>query len=501
MLRILSALAASFLATTASFAEEARLPEPQTPQAWRAAALADVAMIEKTLRENTPFGVDGEPGDAARWLATGFAEAKARAETVENKAGWYYTLNAYVNGFRDPHVNLQARTSLPAARWPGFIAVRRQGRVEVGHREGADAPPLGAVIESCDGAPIETLLRDKIYPFALNDLVAMDRRRAPTRLFLDRQVPFAAAPQACVFRVGDASETRTLSWRPLPTPDDGYWSAYNALTQGPSAVWGASEAAPGVHWIGVPTFASGGESGAKLQALVDDVRAKAAAMRSGRAIVIDVRGNGGGNTAWSNRLIEALIPAQTLRRHAPPPSVTAVDWRPSPDNIAYFREFLIEAKAEFGETSEEAHFLAAVSGNLEKARSEGHPFWREGPIVTGQSGGLTTKRPRARASLFPARIYILSNGSCASTCLNFLDRMLFIPGVRLIGAASGGDTDMMEVRSVDTASGLARLTLPQKAYRGRGRASMEAYAPDDPYDGPWDEAAVRAWAIALATAR
>jgi hypothetical protein len=94
-------------------------------------------------------------------------------------------------------------------------------------------------------------------------------------------------------------------------------------------------------------------------------------------------------------------------------------------------------------------------------------------------------------------VLVLSNGTCGSTCLNFLDRVLFIPGARLIGSDSSGDTAMMEVREQPLPSGLVRLVIPQKVYRGAGRASLEAYTADVTYDGPWDDAAVRAWVMGV----
>lgn len=494
----LTLLIISLMAFAAQAQAQEAPREPQTPAEWRTLTLSDLAMIETTLRENTPFGVRRDKSEAARWLAQGAAEARRRAADVADKAGWYYTLAGFVNGFRDPHINLRASSSLPPARWPGFIALRKGETTIVAYSDPSDAgaPPVGAEIVSCDGARIDALIASRIYPFVLNDRLAIDRRRAPTRLFLDRGVPFAPPPTTCIFRHAGADSSRTLHWRALPQPETDYWTRYNGLTVGPDATIGVSEAAPGVFWIGVPTFSSGSETAPRLQALVDEVRAKAEVMRAARAIVIDVRGNGGGNTAWSDRLVEALIPADVLKRHAPPGGLTAIDWRASADNSAYFRTFLEEAKTEFGAESEEVRFLTDIVANLDRTRAAGRALWRQGSPVTGRGGGLTTRRP-AGASPFPATIYILGNGTCGSTCLNFLDRMLFIPGVKLIGSASNGDTDMMEVRTVATPSGLARLTLPQKAYRGRARGSLEAYAPDIAYEGAWDDDAVRDWTLGL----
>ena len=95
----------------------------------------------------------------------------------------------------------------------------------------------------------------------------------------------------------------------------------------------------------------------------------------------------------------------------------------------------------------------------------------------------------------------LSNGTCGSSCLNFADTVLFVPGVKLIGSATAGDGPYMEVRDVTLPSGLVRITIPQKVWRGMGRGALEAYEPDVSYDGAWDDASVRAWVTQLIEAQ
>ncbi len=72
-----------------------------------------------------------------------------------------------------------------------------------------------------------------------------------------------------------------------------------------------------------------------------------------------------------------------------------------------------------------------------------------------------------------------------------------IPGVKLIGSATSGDSAYMEVRDEALPSGLARMTFPQKVGRGMGRGNLEAYQPDFVYDGPWDDRSIRAWVLSL----
>jgi hypothetical protein len=83
--------------------------------------------------------------------------------------------------------------------------------------------------------------------------------------------------------------------------------------------------------------------------------------------------------------------------------------------------------------------------------------------------------------------------------LDFADIALHLPGTQLVGMDTSGDGLLMEVRDQDLPSGLSRVILPLKVYRGRARGALEAYRADVTYDGVWDDLPVRAWVIELVT--
>jgi len=314
---------------------------------------------------------------------------------------------------------------------------------------------------------------------------------------MDRGNPFAPPPSRCVVRDASGSREITLRWREVGTPATDYWAAYADAGIGPRTAPGLSEPAPGVFWIGIPTFASGKETSPKLQALIDAVAARGEEMRGAKAIVIDTRGNNGGNSSWAHHLSIAIFTQPVIdaadallakRR-------VGVDWRGSAGNVAFWQRWAKEQREELSMTQRIG--IRMVAGKLEAASKRQPPLWRQGEGVTDPSGGFTKRRPRDGASPFPARVYFLSNGSCISSCLNFADSVLMVPGVRLIGAQTSGDGPYMEVRPEVLPSGLAELTLPQKVYRGMARGTLEYYVPDIAYDGAWDDASVRAWTLAL----
>lgn len=473
---------------------------PATPEGWRTLAVADLAAARDVLQGQTPIPYDTENPRYGAWLRDGYAQALERAETARDQAGYFYAIAGYINGFGDPHINLSAATELPPARWPGFVAASRQGGAVVVMRDESDvdAPPLGAQILSCEGRALAELAAERIYPFSLNSRLALDRRRVVTRLFIDRGIPGAPGPSNCRISADGVERDMTLRWRALPQPSDAFWAAYQTASTGPGAAWGVSEPAPGVFWIGIPTFDSGEDTAPHLAALVTDIQARAAQMRQARAIVIDVRGNGGGNSQWADRIAAAIFGDTVAARAARASSRrSAIDWRASVENADYWEQWITEVGVpEFGADSDVVAELRRVAQNLRRSVTADPPIWRQGPRNTARSGGITTRRPHGR-SPFSAHVYMLSNGSCGSSCLNFADTVLFVPGVRLIGSDTGADGPYMEVRSVTLPSGFARLTFPQKVWRGMPRGALEAYTADVVYDGAWDDASVREWTMAF----
>jgi hypothetical protein len=483
--------------------ETAAPAKPTTPDEWRKAAETDLAAIKKLLEDNTPIPFDAQNPEHGRWLQEGYDRAKALAAQAEDENGHYFALSAYVSGFQDPHIAFNLEHNRPDPLWPGFVAAAQGPNAIVVQRDGADAtaPALGTVITSCDGKSLAGFAAERIYPFIGNPKIALSQRQTTARIFLDRRNPFVARAGSCVFETPSGPVSRELVWRDIPQEEkakQAWYDDFRDASTGPRTDWGVTEPAPGVTWIGVPTFSSGEDTAPKLKQLIADVEAKAASMRQGRAIVIDTRGNGGGNTFWSERLTRAIFPEEAVKGWSKASGQSAADWRASESNARFWRQTSKDYATEFGPVTIESLGALYLAGAIWAHKDDKPPIWRfpwDGE--PGPTGGLTLKRPQSGTPPFPAKVYFLSNGTCGSTCLNFADEVLMIPGVKLIGSATHGDSAYMEVRDERLPSGLARMTFPQKVWRGMGRGNLEAYQPDIAYDGQWDDKTVRAWVMEI----
>jgi hypothetical protein len=359
------------------------------------------------------------------------------------------------------------------------------------------------VIESCDGLPPSALVQQRLSPFIFG--AGVPERWSIPFLFQDMGNPFASLISSCQIRTGEQVAAVSLQWRGFSPSMANLRRDFLNAGSGPSAGWGVTEPGPGVFWIGVPTFLHRDDTAPKLRALVSAVGARGEEMRNARAIVIDTRGNTGGNLVWPYRLADAIFTPQVMKpaRAAISARQMAREVRATAENLAAIRRgnvttfrmgsdgLAIEPGA--AQKRDDEAFLKA----LQRAIKSNPPVLRWGSTEVSPAGGFGAQRSVGAPSPFRARVYFLSNGSCTSACLGFADAVLKVPGVRLIGSATAGETPYTDVREEPLPSGLVTLTFPMKAVRGRGRASLEAYQPDIAYDGSWDDASVRTWVMSL----
>jgi hypothetical protein len=307
-----------------------------------------------------------------------------------------------------------------------------------------------------------------------------------SRLFLDFKGGLTPAVKACDFQQGESRWSRTLSWRSIPKSSEHFWSRTLVASAGAPAQFGVTFPVEGVAWIGLPTFLLDPTTQPKLNALFDQLTTTSEKMLNGRAIVIDLRGNSGGDLEVPAKFAEAIFGWRAILRMVLSGYGTSTDWRASPDNLAYVQTLWQNPR------------MRDIAKRMTLALTRSEAFWREGRQKTSETYGLTKRRPLAsRRGPFPARVYILSDGTCISACLAFLDIALQVPGTRLIGADTGGDTGYTSVRSETLPSGLTQFSFPVTYVHKRGRGPMEIYKVDVAYSGVRHDEFVRRWALDL----
>lgn len=456
------------------------------PIDWRAAYLDDLRAAHAAIEAQHPGPVDPEQPEFRTRLDDGLAEGLRLAVRIEDEAGYFYGLRRFAHRLADPHTGI-LREREADMRWPGFLLVEQGGRWVVQHDAGdAATPAAGAELLHCDGEAPAALAARRVYPYALNPTLAAHWREAASRTLIDRGNPLEPLPAECVFRRAGERQRVTLDWTPIEAA--ALESRIAAVLWGerdPAIRWRAP--AEGVVWLQIPTFHPESEADhAALEDLIARLAREREALAEARLIVFDVRGNGGGSSLWGERLIRALWgPAAEAHRPAEP---SATDWRATPEALAYWQTLRPQLAPQFAQQPELQRYVDRTIAGLTEALAAGQTYYRELPEPA-------TPAAAVEASTLDAPVLFLTDGQCASACLNFADWMRRLPGVTHVGAETSADAVYIESRFIALPSGQSRLLLSQKVVRGGPRGNLEPYRPAVPYDGVWSTAAITDWVL------
>jgi hypothetical protein len=453
---------------------------------WSQAALQDLAAMHDMIRDNHPGPVDSANSSFRTWLDGGEASLLPQARAVRSLHDYQLVLRDYANGFADGH--LSVTFNVPEAHfWPGFLvradALGALPRVAVA--EGDSGVRVGATVESCGGVPARDLLRDRVQRPGLNPHVPQRMRLASTALMVADADDPRGQWRSCVVSTDGRPGTVALRWRPIGA---------EGLAQARIAASGIDIPQAGLRHVGdvwlisMPSFAPQTDTAAaRLQALVAAVTAQAGELHAARHVVLDVRGNDGGDDDWGTEVAAALWgKAAVASVEASMP--TAIDWRVSPRNAAAIRALAAMLRAQ-GQ-GEGAAYFAKRADEMDHAVRRHDLFMHEPADPLAPAPHLT--------SPFAHPVYVLTTQHCASACLDFLDLLNGLPGAVRIGFETSSDTDYLEVAKAALPSGDATLRYAMKVYRQRMRGANVSYKPTIAWPGgEVDDASVVKWIDSL----
>ena len=479
-MKLLGALTLLLLAGPA-FAQ----PPPPAAQAWNALARADVEAALDLIENNHP-GAAPELGDAAfqQALRTARANAEKRLPLVKDYGGHAALLLALANEFRDGHIMTNALFSRSRRRWAGLMIARSGGQWLVGSQEPAPGEPdlMGARLVQCDEVPADRMARDLLGTFYVNPSVDAAMAKEAPNLLLDHHNPFVALPSMCRFQRADgAIVEHKLQWRGISA--QGLQRAASASYRPARAGMGVSSFAGG-HWIALENLSN---DAAKV---VDQVRAQQATLRASPMVVLDLRGNSGGNSQYAVEIATALVGQARVDAASRPARCTGMYWRVSRDNASALRNFANALPPD------RAPEWKSQADALERAVAEGRAFSPDLPACARFEAAAQRPAPGPLpASAMRGRLVVLTDRACFSSCLMAADLFRRL-GALHVGEPTDMSTRYMEIREIVLPSGLRTFSTLQKVSIGTG--DFGPYQPQVAYPGPLHEDdKVKAWVATL----
>jgi len=475
----------ALLATSAAPAGEAR--------DWGAALRMDATALHDDIATNHPGPVNpADPGFEARNDAQ-LALALKRAKTAKSFADYFYAMQEYTASFNDGHMSYGVFGDTPdeVRRWPGFLT-RYNGndRQIVFVSKPWSGVPLGARLVSCDGLSADEVARKRIGSRFGRWHLESQRVTFGSMTFLDTGDRYAGTISRCRFAAAGKTVDVALQWR---APDTNLYTTYDLFPKRGKATSQWRHLGDGTEWISMPSFDGNpdGDAGKSLRALIDYLQSNGNQVRSAPAIVLDLRGNGGGSSDWSYQIAKQLWGEGTIERHPEPPMT--VSWRASPGNLEAIRKSY-EERSKGGHLTPEitAWFKDTLAG-LGKTVAEHEPLW----VVPPDSDTETQEATAEPMHPVAAPVYVLTDSACMSACLDAVDlwtRLGAIP----VGRETGADTLYMEVRQIKLPAGVGAVSMPMKVYSGRARGSNQPVVPRYRFNGDIaDTAALERWVATL----
>lgn len=493
MKRVSAAVAAGLVLCAGAAGAQDGAPDMTAPRDWSAALEADARALHAAILDSHPGVYDAlNPGFRAR-VDEGLDLALERARTTTDAGGWWWALRAYVAAFDDGHVQLGMTNQGYgfATRWPGFLTVYSGTDQVVADRDEADgaAPPLGARLIDCDGVDAETLAERRIGAFRGRWFLEAQKALLGDWQFMNASNPWIEEMRSCRFELGGETRAYALNWRAIEANDLG--ARRTRLAQRARPDFGLTALDDGGWWLSTPSFNGdpSSEEHRALTALLAEAKERQAALRAAPYVVLDLRGNGGGSSHWSRELALILWGEDWLRAHRLP-SIEGIEWRASDDNLATIQHYLDEWTAA-GESAERIGWAAEIVEGMTAARAAGEPTWFDRATPPTDEKPAPGPRPTA------GPVYVLTDAGCGSACLDAVD-LWKAAGAVQIGRETSADTVYMDIRQAELGSGLARLWIPMKVWRGRARGNNEPQRPLHLFDGDMtDQAALHAWVRTL----
>ncbi|KST62980.1 S41 family peptidase [Mastigocoleus testarum] len=480
------------------------------PKSWAMLARKDLTAIKLILEKNHPGALDTANPKFIEWLENGYIKVSNLAKNSSSFGGYYFALRRYTDGFNDSHLSIKIPEEFQNEdnQWPNFALFLRNERFVVSDLSSlnlsdvanTEIPRVGDVLIGCDGKSAEEIFSTNVLPFyGIEGLADSRRDRAPLILF-DEGNPYIKRPNQCIFENKSGQYSLNLNWRRISFEKKQQIFQHILKLKRPKIDF--RKVKPGFFWITLSSFGTmrlsesglevDPEESKQLNGVIKTAKENRDALQKSKVIVFDMRGNTGGSSIWGSKLLDAIWGEGFIERLSGA-NVEAVEYRASPGNIAWMKKIQPKLAKIYGTNSDTINRYKEIIAGMKQALAKGENYYRI-------AGEVVSNEKAIRAGEITPKIYLLTNGGCSSTCLDFADLVMSIPKAELIGTETSADTEYIENRIAQLPSQKAWLYFSMKVYRGRVRGSNQPYLPTYRWNGKtWDTKELENWVLKLSS--
>lgn len=445
---------------------------PRTATQWQALTAHDIEYAYAQTAANHPGMYDSDNPNFPTLLEDAKQHALTLAQQVTTPQGYEAAIARFNTILQDGHAGAVAvlpdEFKLPR-RWPEFSAVWRGDSLRVYYSEHHKVNK-GDTIIRCNNTDIKTLMRETLFNFHGEVDQPGHWWNQGWRLLSDDGNPFLPKLKNCDFvNANGATYSVILKWSVRPKSVSKQLKyAYN----GDELPIGLGWPSKNIAWVAMPTFSPNELQIADYQTLLDDLTKQRGKLLNAKTVVLDLRHNQGGSSFWSLKVAEQLWGEHIVnQKRAQYGRNTQVWWRASEENTNYVESLKVLLK----EQPQMYDMVDKVSAGMKESLEKEAIFYVEEKAASTQAAVVAQ-------SDFNNNVIVIVPGQCASACLDAIDTFKLFSNTMLLGAPSSADSTYMEVRLVDTPSGLTKVIIPNKVYVDRPRGKGAYYKPDIPFN-------------------
>lgn len=452
-------------------------------QYWSDIATRDINRVYEIVSDTHPAKLDSSNLEFNDWIKSGHQQALLLASRSESEEKALAALNYYLTGFMDEHL-VAGRTANPPSKlyWAGWSMDYRNGRYHVASRSKdwpVDLPQIGDEVISCDGVEVGEILRSKVAPF-VDRRIYLDNTLNRLSKYITIEQAYRPLweplrPTHCIIKKPNGDHQKIpLLWQ--KQPED------LKIGRQPAPQQGMHQIRKGVYWIHASNFMLNSEESMRFDSLLDDVRA----LDDADAVVLDTRGNNGGNSMVGSRLLLALLKDRT-----PSHENAKAYWRVSVLARETLDAHKLSALQIEGKKSSRYQWLDGLVESMDAAALRGDSFVEQSSISTEDDDEEVAQDKPS----FQGKLVLITDSYCNSACLDFVDQVMSVPGALHIGHTTNADTRYIDVGTAVLPSGV-KLWVPLKVWVGRRRQDNVPYVPQVKYlQDLNDTEALQAWVL------
>lgn len=445
----------------------------QAESVWSKLIETDLNHIYSTVKENHPGYVDSENIYFKKWFEQGYEQALIETKKAQTLNHAMTILKTFVAGFADGHFYLNLNYQPKKIKWAG-IKVNKYGkdyRVSyVDSKNHKSMPRVMSKLLSCDNKAVADIMLEDVLKYRFNDKrVNSPKVRFAPKILIDDGIGNRVHYASCKFDYQGEVKDIKLSWENIS--HNKYLNKVTFKNTLTAKNFNFEQFDNDKYWVSLPKFYPNKQEQKVLRDVIKKVKN---VRRSASKFIIDVRGNGGGNSQWGVEVAKAIYGDVFIETHQllNPDSSYAL-WRVSNDNIQHLQGVLPWIEEQFTKESSMFTDFSKLLNDMKRAKDQGKVFVKQG----SNSDGIIKENHNNTEMKTHAKVLFLTDSSCGSACLDFADLLLRLPNVSHIGQETGADTVYMDIRNVKLPSGLGQYSIAQKVYRNRPRKHNESYAP------------------------